>query len=203
MRFRSVGAALGAGAILTAGLAAASFASGSSVTQTISTLTTGGGHTPVTICHKPDGQNPLTLVVDDDAVPGHLGHGDHLGACTTDDNPPPTTGTTPTGTTPTPPKHDCVFTGAGKDGQPGNDDCAPVTKPTVVIEAGTSQVVCPPGQTVTQTVTVTRTVQGPLRVQTKTVNHVKTRVVYRTRYVTRIKKIYVPGMHKNGSEGSG
>ena len=34
----------------------------------------GGPHTPVTICHKPGTPAEHTLVVDDDAVPGHLGH---------------------------------------------------------------------------------------------------------------------------------
>src|SRR5687767_8378779 len=48
----------------------------------------GGGHTPVTICHKPGTPAEQTLVVDDDAVPGHLGHGDYLGACTTPTTPP-------------------------------------------------------------------------------------------------------------------
>jgi hypothetical protein len=33
----------------------------------------GGRHTPVTICHKPGTPAEHTLVVDDDAVPGHLG----------------------------------------------------------------------------------------------------------------------------------
>ena len=199
--------ALGAIALLAGGVAAAGLAGSSSLTQTISTITdtTGGGHTPVTICHKPEGANPMTLVVDDDAVPGHLGHGDHLGACTEDDNPPPTTGTTGTTTTPTPPppppKHDCTFTGAGKDGQAGNDDCA--VKPVVTVVAGTSQVVCPPGEVKTQTVTVTKTVQSPPKVVTKVVNHVKTRVIYRTRTIVKVKKIYVPGMHKHGVEGSG
>lgn len=42
----------------------------------------GGPHTPVTICHKPGTPAEHTLVVDDDAVPGHLGHGDFLGPCT-------------------------------------------------------------------------------------------------------------------------
>jgi hypothetical protein len=41
----------------------------------------GGPHTPVTICHKPGTPAEHTLVVDDDAVPGHLGHGDTLGPC--------------------------------------------------------------------------------------------------------------------------
>ncbi len=41
----------------------------------------GGGHTPVTICHKPGTPAEHTLVVDDNAVPGHLGHGDSRGAC--------------------------------------------------------------------------------------------------------------------------
>lgn len=36
----------------------------------------GHGHDPVTICHK-----GKTIVVDDDAVPAHLKHGDTLGEC--------------------------------------------------------------------------------------------------------------------------
>jgi hypothetical protein len=54
------------------------------------------GTTPTTICHKEEGQNPLTLVIDDDgALNGHLGHGDTLGACEGDE----TTTTTETTTT--------------------------------------------------------------------------------------------------------
>jgi hypothetical protein len=41
----------------------------------------GGGHTPATICHKPGTPAEQTLVVDDNAVPGHLGHGDFEGPC--------------------------------------------------------------------------------------------------------------------------
>ena len=44
-------------------------------------LAWGEGHQPVTICHKPGTPAEQTLTVDDDAVPGHLGHGDYLGAC--------------------------------------------------------------------------------------------------------------------------
>lgn len=198
---------IGAVALVCGGIAAAGVASGQSVTQTISTLTgtTGGGHTPVTICHKPGTPAEMTLVVDDDAVAGHLGHGDYLGECQPTVTTTGTTGTTPTGTTPTPPGHNCTPTGAGQNGAPGNDDCAPLDKPkpTVTVEAGTSQVVCPPNSVVTQTVTVTKTVQSKPKVVTKVVNHVKTRVVYRTREIVKIKKIYVPGMHKNGVEGSG
>ena len=41
----------------------------------------GEGHTPVTICHKPGTPAEHTEVVDDDAVPAHLDHGDYLGPC--------------------------------------------------------------------------------------------------------------------------
>jgi len=69
----------------------------------------GGGHTPVTICHKPGTPAEHTLVVDDDSVEltGHLGHGDTIGPCgggettPTDTTPTDTTPTTPTETTPT------------------------------------------------------------------------------------------------------
>ena len=73
------------------------------------TTTTGGGHTPVTICHKPGTPAEQTLVVDDDAVPGHLGHGDYLGACQ-----------------PTPPPVDYCDTLPGVQGE--DEDC-PVTPP--------------------------------------------------------------------------
>jgi hypothetical protein len=49
----------------------------------------GEGHTPVTICHKPGTPAEQELVVDDDAVPGHLGHGDTLGPCEQDPDPEP------------------------------------------------------------------------------------------------------------------
>jgi hypothetical protein len=42
---------------------------------------TGGGHVPVDVCHKPGSPAEKTLTVDEKAVPGHLGHGDYLGAC--------------------------------------------------------------------------------------------------------------------------
>jgi hypothetical protein len=64
--------------------------------------------TPVTICHKPGTPAEQTLVVDDDAVPGHLGHGDYLGPCTdtptgTPTAPVPSSVPTPTDTsTPVP-----------------------------------------------------------------------------------------------------
>lgn len=48
----------------------------------------GGPHTPVTVCH-----NGRTLVVDDDALPAHLGHGDTAGPCTP--TPTPTQEVTP------------------------------------------------------------------------------------------------------------
>lgn len=38
------------------------------------------GH-KVSICHKPHGKNPHTIVVSSSAVPAHLGHGDYLGTC--------------------------------------------------------------------------------------------------------------------------
>ena len=35
----------------------------------------------VTICHKPNDNNPHTIVIAPSAVPAHLAHGDNLGAC--------------------------------------------------------------------------------------------------------------------------
>lgn len=41
----------------------------------------GKGHDPITICHKPGDPAQQTLTVDDNALKGHLGHGDTLGEC--------------------------------------------------------------------------------------------------------------------------
>lgn len=41
----------------------------------------GNGHTPVTICHQPGTPAQQTLTVDDNALKGHLKHGDTLGEC--------------------------------------------------------------------------------------------------------------------------
>jgi hypothetical protein len=61
------------------------------------------GHTPVTICHKPGRPAQHTIVVDDDAVPAHLAHGDYIGPCgavvTVTQTSATTTLTTPTITT--------------------------------------------------------------------------------------------------------
>lgn len=164
---KKVAAILGGAALLALGLVAAAIAGGdyghpSTISTIISTITntTGGGHTPVTICHKPGTPAEMTLVVDDDAVPGHLGHGDYLGECQTETTPTDTNPTTPTETIPTTPTettpttpqqppgtpHDCVYTGAGKDGQPGNNDCAELPKTTTTPPAkpGTAAVTPPP-----------------------------------------------------------
>ena len=64
----------------------------------------GGPHTPVTICHKPGTPAEHAIVVDDDAVPAHLDHGDYLGSCqgtTTTDTTDTTETTTETTTTDT------------------------------------------------------------------------------------------------------
>jgi hypothetical protein len=53
----------------------------------------------ITICHEP-GRNQQTLGVDAHAVPGHLRHGDYLGACRPLPTPTPTPTATPTPTKP-------------------------------------------------------------------------------------------------------
>jgi hypothetical protein len=175
---RQLAILLAAIALVAGGVAASIGLAGNSYVQsTISTITqtTGGGHTPVTICHKPGTPAEMTLVVDDDAVPGHLGHGDYLGECepvvtttgTTETTPTgtiptTTTPTTPTTTTPTGPRCPPGMTPtAGKDGQPGNDECEfpktttttappkpgnPVTAPPPVVVPAT---VAPPAPSVT------------------------------------------------------
>ena len=81
-------ATIGLGALAAVGLAAG-LASGATQTPWVVSGSTGRGHTPVTICHKPGAPAEKTLVVDDDAVPGHLGHGDYVGTCNA---PPPVDG---------------------------------------------------------------------------------------------------------------
>jgi len=82
---------LGVAATLTLGGAEAAYA-------------TGGGHEPVTLCHKPGTPAEQTLTVDKAALYGHLQHGDTLGACPTPEpEPTPTEEPTPEPTvTPTP-----------------------------------------------------------------------------------------------------
>jgi hypothetical protein len=46
-----------------------------------STLWAQRANDPVEVCHKPGTPAQQTIVVDDDAVPGHLRHGDFLGDC--------------------------------------------------------------------------------------------------------------------------
>jgi hypothetical protein len=46
-----------------------------------STLWAQRANDPVEICHKPGTPAEHTIVVDDNAVRGHLGHGDFLGSC--------------------------------------------------------------------------------------------------------------------------
>lgn len=41
----------------------------------------GGGHDPVTVCHKPGTPAQHTLTFDDDGYEAHLAHGDTLGPC--------------------------------------------------------------------------------------------------------------------------
>ena len=46
-----------------------------------STLWAQRANDPVEICHKPGTPAEHSIVVDDNAVPGHLRHGDFLGSC--------------------------------------------------------------------------------------------------------------------------
>ena len=126
---------------------------------------TGGGHTPVTFCHKPGTPAQHEITSDDDGfVQGHLGHGDTLGPCPGD--PPTTTGEEPTTTTtttppsPPAPPRTCPDGGppnSGKDGQvPAsgntNDDCDRSAPPTPVASTPTeAPPVTPPTTTTTAT----------------------------------------------------
>lgn len=158
----------------------------------------GEGHTPVTICHKPGTPAEQTLVVDDDAVSAHLGHGDYLGACQPVDEPPVVNPPT------NPPTSTCAYTGAGKDGQVDayggqNDDCAPL--PSTASEAS-APAICPIPEA--KVVTVTKIVP---KVKTKIVVKYRTKikvvVKYKVKTVVKIKKVYVPGVYANGVAGKG
>ena len=64
---------------------------------------TGGGHAPVTVCHKPGTPAEQTLTFDKSALKAHLAHGDALGACAPKPTPEPSVTPTPTiAPTPTP-----------------------------------------------------------------------------------------------------
>lgn len=121
----------------------------------------------------------IVLLVGGGAVAAYAGNEHPSDGCKYKCGPPPTNPppTSPPPTTP-PPGHTCTYTGAGKDGQPGNDDCAAVPPKTT-----TTPPTDPP---VTQTVTVT--VPTPPTVITKTVVKYKDRVVYRTKYKNKIIK---------------
>lgn len=179
------------------GLAAAfALASNSSATHPTTTQTT-GGHTPVTICHKPGTPAEQELVVDDDSVEltGHLGHGDTIGPCpsttTTTTGTTTTTETTTTGTTTettttqttttTPPPPFKCPNGEepihGQDGNPGNDSCEPCAPPVNIEKCpgdttppGTTTE--PPGTTTTPepptTTTTTTPTTGPPTTTTET-----------------------------------
>jgi hypothetical protein len=87
----------------------------------------GGGHDPVTICHKGH-----TITVDDDALDKHLKHGDTVGPCEPTPTPTPTEPTPePTEPEPTPLPDDEVVVGEWVEGAP---DCelriVPVTRTT-------------------------------------------------------------------------
>jgi hypothetical protein len=141
----------------------AAFGLGGAAAFAASTDKPGGGHTPVTICHKPGTPAEHTITVDDDAVPAHLDHGDYLGPCQGDDETDTTetettetettetettetetteTETTetepPTTTTETQPPRLCPDGSAPTPGEGAfdpNDDCARPPAPTVTTQA--------------------------------------------------------------------
>lgn len=168
--------------------------------------TTTNGHTPVTICHKPGTPAEQTLVVDDDSVEltGHLGHGDTLGPCEDTTEEPPGDTEEPPVVTPPAPGPTCAFVGADKDGGVDayggtNDDCAPFPSKA---EEPQAPAICP----IPEVKVVT--VAGPTKVivkkgKTKVVVKTKIKVVYRTKVVVKIKKVYVPGIYANGVAGKG
>jgi hypothetical protein len=116
-------------------------------------------HTPVVICHKPGTPAEHTIIVDDDAVPAHLAHGDYLGRCgspvisTTVSTPttttvpitdpiPPTTITLPPETTST------VITDTVT--VPPETSTVPVPPTTVTVPPDATTTVTVPGETITQ-----------------------------------------------------
>lgn len=157
------------------------------------------GHEPVTICHKPDGANPITIVVDDDSVlAAHIRHGDSLGPCPPTNPPPPP----PPGDDPPPPGNPPCYGGpndGGKDGVAGNDACVPdqvIPPPSsppsllAACPAGTTSMgiqsgvlVCLKTETETQVVT---------KVKVKKVVKWKTRVVTKYKKGRTVFKLYCP-----------
>jgi hypothetical protein len=162
-----VGAAV---TIVCMGVVASSMANGGHESPPVTTQT--NGHTPVTFCHKPGTPAEQELTTDDDGfLQGHLGHGDTLGPCqptTTDETEttPDKTETTPTITETTPATPRCppgMEPTAGKDGEPGNDECRypPTTTTTTPTVTGVTATVTATTTPSTTTVTTTTPVTGP------------------------------------------
>ena len=147
--------------------------------------TTGGGHTEVSVCHKPGTPAQMTLTFDDDGYEAHLAHGDTRGACGTTppvdpcetsaaaqydecDTPTETTPTTPTVTTPVDRCPPGMVPTNGKDGEEGNDECeypqTPTTPTTTTPTVATTPVTTTPAVTAT---TPTPTLVTPPKVVVK------------------------------------
>ena len=126
------------------------------------------GHTPVVICHKPGTPAEKTLIVDDDAVPGHLGHGDYLGACgtvvTTTVTSATTTLTTPTTTTVPITETDppMTVTRPPETISTGITVTVPVPPETTTVPGTSTIVTVPPAETVTVTVPGETVTQPPV-----------------------------------------
>lgn len=139
----------------------------------------GGGHDPVTVCHKPGTPAEQELTFDDDALWAHLNHGDTLGPCV-----PPAV--CPEGTDAVPDSNPlvCIKTVTNTVEVPG--------PPVYVDVPGPTQYVDVPGPTVTVDV------PGPIQyvptflTKVKTVTKVKVKVVRSVVFKTKIKVKKVP-----------
>jgi len=147
----------------------------------------GEGHTPVTVCHKPGTPAEQELTFDDDGLWAHLRHGDTLGPCTPPVDPP----VCPEGTK--------------QISEQGPLVCLKTETVEVIKEVPVEVVkveyrdVPGPTQYVEKIVTVEKVVE--VKIPGKTVTKIvkvkgKTKYVYRTKIVTKVKMVPTYGICK-------
>jgi hypothetical protein len=164
--------ALAVSILLVLGFGAAYALSGGLNGEALLGALTGGGHTPVVICHKPGTDAEHSIIVDDDDVAAHMDHGDYFGRCQATEPTEPQVTTLTSETTTTAPVTDTVppttVTLPPETATTVITDTVTVPPATITVPETTTIVTVPPASTETvtlpgQTVTqppVTQTLPG-------------------------------------------